>query len=269
MRARRLTARWLLGLALSDLILGFISQAVAELALESAGLRKHIEVTTRACIEIATAEWFLALVFVARAIRKPSGRVDALFSAPIGRRRWLPVQVLVAAAAVSPWPSSSRSRAGQRGDKPSGVPIIDMLKASPNTFPVVALFPRVRSAGARARARAASRRRGCIRRSAALPIGADQRDREGSGMDTRDLVALLACAGPLAALRRGRLAGGAHHRLRRHRRRHRALASTRPRLRVGATLSRALPGPVIAFGVIIVVACAGGRLASPGVGVGR
>ena len=47
---------WSLGLALSAFMLSFISKAVAEVTLESAGLREQIETTSRARIDVATAE---------------------------------------------------------------------------------------------------------------------------------------------------------------------------------------------------------------------
>ena len=127
--------------------------------------------------------------------------------------------------------------------------------------------PRVRGAGSRS-----CRATGAVAFGAALAYGSKTGAIvEGSAVDTRDLPVSLACTGALAAFRRGRLAGDARRRLRRYRGRHRALSSTRPRLRVSATLSLALQGPVIAFGVIviIVVGCAGGRLASSGAGAGR
>ncbi len=83
---------------------GFVSKAVADIARTSAGVRKHVESTTGANIDIASAEGYLALVFVFLAValslyavthataaraEEASGRLDTLLSGPLGRRRWL------------------------------------------------------------------------------------------------------------------------------------------------------------------------------------
>jgi ABC-2 type transport system permease protein len=147
---------WSLGMALTGFMFGFIAKAVADLARESEGLRKHVESTTRAQIDITSAEGYLAIVFVFLAValclyaashataareEEASGRLDTVLAHPVSRRRWLAGRMLVGAAccvavalvtAVSAWAGASV--------KAAGVDLGDMLEASLNMLPVVALF---------------------------------------------------------------------------------------------------------------------------------
>lgn len=149
-------AGWSVGMGLTGFVFGFIARAVADLARESEGLRKHVESTTTAQIDIGSAEGYLAIVFVflvvalclyaashATAAREEeaSGRLDTVLAQPVSRRRWLAGRMLVAAAcsiavalvtAVSAWTGAAV--------KAAGVDLGDMLQASLNMLPVVALF---------------------------------------------------------------------------------------------------------------------------------
>jgi len=147
---------WSLGLALTAFVFGFVAKAVAELARTSAGLRKHIESTTSAKIDIASAEGYLAIVFLFLAValslyaashataareEESTGRLDTTLGQPVGRRRWLAGRVLVAAAccvlAAGAMALAAWAGAAVKG---AGVSLGDMAEASLNTLPVVALF---------------------------------------------------------------------------------------------------------------------------------
>ena len=147
---------WALGLGLTAFVFGFISKAVADLARTSAGIRKHVESTMSARIDIASAEGYLAIVFVFLAValslyavthataaraEEDTGRLDTLLAGPLGRRSWLGGRLVVAvlgsvalavAMALAAW-----AGAAIKGAK-VGLP--DLLEASLNTLPVVALF---------------------------------------------------------------------------------------------------------------------------------
>lgn len=149
-------AGWAGGMGLAAFVFGFVSKAVADIARTSAGIRKHVESTTSARIDIASAEGYLALVFIFLAValslyavthataaraEEASGRADTLLSGPLGRRRWLGGRVLVGAAAsvllalviaVAAWAGAAV--------KGASVTLPDMLEAAGNTLPVVALF---------------------------------------------------------------------------------------------------------------------------------
>ena len=147
---------WGLGLGLTAFVFGFISKAVADIARTSAGIRKHVESTTGSKIDIASAQGYLTLVFVFLAValslyavthataaraEEDTGRLDTLLSGPLGRRRWLGGRVLVAVLgsvalavvmALTAWAGAAI--------KGANVALPDLLQASLNTLPVVALF---------------------------------------------------------------------------------------------------------------------------------
>jgi ABC-2 type transport system permease protein len=147
---------WSLAMALTGFMFGFIANAVADLARESEGLRKHVETTTAARIDITSAEGYLAIVFVFLAVtlslyaashataareEEASGRLDTVLAQSVSRRRWLAGRVLVGAAccvavalvtAVAAWAGAAI--------KAAGVDLGDMLETSLNMLPVVALF---------------------------------------------------------------------------------------------------------------------------------
>lgn len=147
---------WGLGLGLTAFVFGFVSKAVADLARESAGIRKHVESTTSARIDIASAQGYLSLVFVFLAValslyavthataareEEATGRLDTVLAQPLARRRWLGGRLLVAAVCsvllalvmgVAAW-----AGAVVRG---ANVSLADLLEASLNLLPVVALF---------------------------------------------------------------------------------------------------------------------------------
>ncbi len=147
---------WALGLGLTAFVFGFVSKAVADIARESAGIRKHVESTTAAKIDIASAEGYLALVFIFLAValslyaathataartEELTGRLDTLLAGHAGRRQWLGGRIAVAALAcialalvmaVAAW--------GGAAVKGADVSLGDLLETSLNTLPVVALF---------------------------------------------------------------------------------------------------------------------------------
>ena len=147
---------WGLGLALTAFVFGFISKAVADIARTSAGVRKHVQSTTGSNIDIASAEGYLALVFVFLAValslyavthataaraEEATGRLDTLLSSPLGRRRWLWGRIAVAVGtsglvallmALAAWAGAAV--------KDAGVSLPDLLETSLNTLPVVILF---------------------------------------------------------------------------------------------------------------------------------
>lgn len=147
---------WALAMALTGLIFGFVSKAVADLARTSAGLREHVRSTTSAPIDIASARGYLALVFIFLAValslyaashataareEEATGRLDTLLGQPVTRRRWLAGCVLVAATcvAVVALVTGLAAWAGAAaGGAEAGLG--DLLKASLNALPVVALF---------------------------------------------------------------------------------------------------------------------------------
>ncbi len=107
-------------------------------------------------IDIASAQGYLALVFVFLAValsiyavthataareEEATGRLDTLLGTPVGRRSWLGGRVIVAALcsvvvalaiALAAWAGAAV--------KGASVSLPDMLEASANTLPVVALF---------------------------------------------------------------------------------------------------------------------------------
>jgi len=149
-------AGWSAGLALAGFMFGFISKAVADLARNSAGLRRHLEETTSARIDIASAEGYLAIVFVFLAValccyaashataareEEATGRLDTLLAQPTGRRAWLGGRVLVAAGCcVAAVLAMSVAAWAGAATKNAGVSLGDVLAAGLNTLPVVALF---------------------------------------------------------------------------------------------------------------------------------
>ncbi|MFN8160559.1 MAG: hypothetical protein U0R52_05875 [Solirubrobacterales bacterium] len=147
---------WSAGLALTAFVFGFISKAVADIARNSAGIRAHVRSTTSARVDIASAEGYLALVFVFLAValaiyavthataareEETTGRLDTLLTTPTGRRHWLGARVVVAlgCAAIAGTAMALAAWAGA-AVKDSGVGLPDMLEAAGNTLPVVALF---------------------------------------------------------------------------------------------------------------------------------
>ncbi len=147
---------WGLGLGITAFVFGFISRAVADLARDSAGIRKHVESTTSARIDIASAQGYLSLVFIFLAValslyavthataareEEATGRLDTLLAQPLARERWLGGRLLAAAGAsallaltmaVAAWAGAAL--------KGASVTLPDMLEASANLLPVVALF---------------------------------------------------------------------------------------------------------------------------------
>lgn len=147
---------WGLGLGLTAFVFGFVSKAVADIARTSAGVRKHVQSTTGSNIDIASAEGYLALVFVFLAValslyavthataaraEESAGRLDTLLAGPLGRRRWLWGRVAVAVVlttvvalvmALAAWAGAAV--------KDAGVSLPDMLETSLNTLPVAILF---------------------------------------------------------------------------------------------------------------------------------
>ena len=147
---------WGLGLGITAFVFGFVSRAVADLARDSAGIRKHVESTMSARIDIASAQGYLSLVFVFLAValslyavthataareEEATGRLDTLLAQPLARERWLGGRALAGAAcaallalliAIAAW-----AGAVIRG---ASVTLPDMLEASANMLPVVALF---------------------------------------------------------------------------------------------------------------------------------
>ncbi len=147
---------WALGLGLTAFVFGFISKAVADLARTSAGIREHVRSTTSANIDITSAEGYLALVFVFLAValaiyavthataareEETTGRLDTVLATPTGRRSWLGGRILVAscccvlvalAMAVAAWAGAAV--------KGAGVGLPDLVEASGNTLPLIALF---------------------------------------------------------------------------------------------------------------------------------
>lgn len=147
---------WSFAMALTGFAFGFIAKAVADLARTSSGLREHIAQTTSARIDIASAEGYLAIVFVLLAVvlslyaathataareEEATGRLDQILCEPVGRRRWLWGRTCVAvlctiavtlSTAVGAWAGAAI------GDAHVG--LADMLQAAGNTLPVVALF---------------------------------------------------------------------------------------------------------------------------------
>lgn len=147
---------WSLGLGLTAFMYGFLTKAVADLARESAGLRKHVQTTVGSRIDILTAKGYLAVVFVFLAValalyaashataareEEASGRLETLLARPVGRRRWLVERMLAAVAccaivaalmALAAW--------GGAAVHGGGVTLGAMLRASLNALPVVVLF---------------------------------------------------------------------------------------------------------------------------------
>jgi polyether ionophore transport system permease protein len=147
---------WSLGLGLTAFVYGFLTKAVANLARDSAGLRKHVESSVGARVDILSAKGYLAVVFVFLAIalalygashataareEEASGRLETLLARPVGRRRWLVERMLAALAccaiiatlmALAAWAGA----AVHGGDVTLGA----MLRASLNALPVVVLF---------------------------------------------------------------------------------------------------------------------------------
>lgn len=147
---------WSLGLGLTAFMYGFLTKAVATLARESAGLRKHVQSTVGARIDLLSAKGYLAVVFVFLAValalyaathataareEEASGRLETLLARPVSRRRWLAERMLAGLAccaivaalmALSAW-----AGAAVHG---SDVTLGAMLRASLNALPVVVLF---------------------------------------------------------------------------------------------------------------------------------
>lgn len=147
---------WSLGLGLTAFMYGFLTQAVADLARDSAGLRKHVQSTVGQRVDILSAKGYLAVVFVFLAValalyaashataareEEASGRVETLLARPVPRRGWLAGRVLAGAVccaivalvmALAAWAGA----AIHSGD----VSLLDLLKASLNALPAVALF---------------------------------------------------------------------------------------------------------------------------------
>jgi ABC-2 type transport system permease protein len=143
-------------MALTGFVFGVVAKAVADLAATSEGLRKHVESTTTAGVDITSAEGYLAIVFVFLAValslyaashataareEEASGRLDTVLAEPVGRRRWLAGRVVAGAAccvavalvtALAAWAGAAL--------KAAGVSLPDMLEASLNMLPVVGLF---------------------------------------------------------------------------------------------------------------------------------
>lgn len=155
---------WSLGLGLTAFMYGFLTKAVADLARESAGLRKHVQTTVGSRVDVLSARGYLAVVFVFLAValalyaathataareEESSGRLETILARPVGRRAWLAQRMLAAAVccaivatlmAVAAWAGA----AVHSGD----VTLLDMLKASLNALPAVALFLGVAFLGA-------------------------------------------------------------------------------------------------------------------------
>jgi ABC-2 type transport system permease protein len=147
---------WGVGLALTAFLFGALSSSIARLARESAGLREHIEGTTRARIDISSAHGYLAIVFIFFAValalyaethlaaardEEASGRLDTLLSKPLGRRRWLAGRLIVAAGSCVTLAAVTALAAWAGGViVGASVGMVGMAQAAVNTLPVVALF---------------------------------------------------------------------------------------------------------------------------------
>ncbi|HEY5144943.1 MAG TPA: ABC transporter permease subunit [Solirubrobacteraceae bacterium] len=149
-------AGWAFALALTAFVFGFVSKAVADVARHSAGVAAHVKSTVGSNIDIASASGYLALVFVFLAValsiyavthataareEEATGRLDTVLGTPVSRRSWLGGRVVVAAlcsvlvalaVAFAAWAGAAV--------KGASVTLGDMLEASANTLPVVALF---------------------------------------------------------------------------------------------------------------------------------
>ena len=147
---------WSLGLGLTAFMYGFLTKAVADLARDSAGLRKHVTSTVGAQVDIASAQGYLAVVFVFLAValalyaathataareEEASGRLETVLAQPVARRGWLVGRMLAgivccalvaALMAFAAW-----AGAAVHG---GGVTLPDMLEASLNALPAVVLF---------------------------------------------------------------------------------------------------------------------------------
>jgi len=140
---------WALGLGLTAFVYGFLTHAVADLARESAGLRKHVQSTVGAQVDVLSGEGYLAVALAlyaashATAAREEeaSGRLETLLARPLGRCAWLAARMLAGATccalvaalmALAAWAGAALH--------PGGVALVDMLKAALNALPVVALF---------------------------------------------------------------------------------------------------------------------------------
>jgi ABC-2 type transport system permease protein len=147
---------WSLGLGLTAFMYGFLTKAVADLTRQSAGLRKHVETAVGSQVDVASAKGYLAVVFVFLAValalygathataareEESSGRLETLLARPVGRRGWLAAR-LVAGAVCCVLVAALMATAAWAGAAVhgGGVSLLDMLKASLNALPVVALF---------------------------------------------------------------------------------------------------------------------------------
>ncbi len=147
---------WSAALGLTAFVYGFVSKAVAELARSSAGIAKHVQSTMGSKIDIASAQGYMAIVFVFLAValsiyavthataareEEATGRLDTLLSTPLGRRSWLGGRVVVGAL-CSVLVALAMAFAAWAGAavKGASVTLPDMLEAAGNALPVVALF---------------------------------------------------------------------------------------------------------------------------------